>query len=67
MLVKKVYAETEKMYFICLHLHFSDDNNHDGQKSSTNYAGRLPEAIADTWREKFRNVNVAMRNVNFSV
>ena len=42
----------KKMYFICLHLHFFDDDNHDGQKSSTNYAGSLPEAIADTWCEK---------------
>ena len=55
------------MYFICLHLHFFDDDNHDGQKSSTNYAGSLQEAIADTWREKFSNVNVAMRNVKISV
>ena len=27
----------------------------------------VQEAIADTWREKFSNVNVAMRNVNISV
>ena len=32
-----------------------------------NYAGSFQEAIADTWREKFSNVNVAMRNVNISV
>ena len=31
-----------------------------------NYAGILQEAIADTWREKFSNVNVTMRNVNIS-
>ena len=30
----------------------------------TNYAGSLQEAIADTWREKLSNVNVAIRNVN---
>ena len=66
-MVKKVYAEIEKMYFVCLHLHFFDDDTHDGQKSSTNYAGSLQETIADTWREKFSNVNVAMRNVNISV
>ena len=29
-------------------------------------AGSFQEAIADTWREKFSNVNVAMRNVNIS-
>ena len=27
----------------------------------------LQEAIADIWREKFCNVNLAMRNVNISV
>ena len=32
-----------------------------------NYAGSFQEAIADTWREKFSNVNVAMRNVNIQV
>ena len=32
-----------------------------------NYAGSFQEAIADTWREKFSNVNVTMRNVNISV
>ena len=32
-----------------------------------NYAGTFQEAIADTRREKFSNVNVAMRNVNISV
>ena len=60
-------ADWEKMYFICLLLHFFDNDNHDGQESSTNYAGSLQEAIGDTWREKFSNVSVAMRNVNISV
>ena len=32
-----------------------------------NYAGSLQEAIADTCRERFSNVNVAMRNVYISV
>ena len=55
------------MFFICLHLHFFDDENRDGYESETNYAGSLQEAIADMWREKFSNVNVAIRNVNMSV
>ena len=37
------------------------------EKSYTNYAGSLQEEIADTWREKFSNVNVVMRNVNISI
>ena len=32
-----------------------------------NYIGSFQEAIADMWREKFSNVNVAMRNVNNSL
>ena len=32
-----------------------------------NYVGSSQEATADTWREKFSNVNVAMRNVNISL
>ena len=55
------------MFFICLQLHFFDDDNHDGQTSKANYAGSLQEAIADTWREKLSNVNVVMRNVNNSL
>ena len=51
----------------CLHLHFFDDDSNDGLKSYTNYAGSLQEAITDTWREKFSNVNVTMRNVNIAV
>ena len=35
------------MYFICLHLHFFDDGNQGGQKSTSNYAGSQQEAIAD--------------------
>ena len=31
------------------------------------YAGSLQEAIADTWREKSSNVNVAMCDINISV
>ena len=32
-----------------------------------NYVGSFQEVTADTWREKFSNVNVAMRNVNISL
>ena len=32
-----------------------------------NYVGRFQEATAGMWREKFSNVNVAMRNVNISL
>ena len=36
-------------------------------QSSDSYAGSFQEAIADTWRKKFSNVDVAMHNVNISV
>ena len=40
-LSKKADAEIENMHCICIYLHFPDDDNHDGLKSHTNYAGSL--------------------------
>ena len=62
-LVKKAYAEIERKCissaFTCTFLMMTIKLD----SPRTNYAGSLQEAKADTWRKKFSNVNVAMRNV----